>query len=266
MDSTSLGILDGEDQKLSRLVDHWYTGLTLTSKFETSDAIFKASGSCEDSRIEIRQFMSFDPPLGSIVKSRDAISMDQLKHASEIARGLLKVGGSPDARNWRLSRCLQLYQETRSNRDILERIHQFTRCVEGLIAPEQGNTKKQFKSRTETFIGPKHHDLMGDLYDLRSDVEHLNENLHLEEFDREVRIHIAKLEATSEWIARSCLKRIVLDPILLYHFGNITNIRNFWTLSHTERQEIWGSPFDPEAPFESFNFKYVGDGELGANE
>ena len=266
MVSTSLGTLDEENQKLERLVGDWYTGLTLTSKFETSDAIFIASGCCRDDRIDIRQFATIDPPFGSIVNGREPISINQLERASDIAQGLRAVAGSPGASNWRLLRCLRLYQEARCNHDILERIHQFTRCIEGLIAPEQGKTRNQFKSRTETFIGPRHHDLMGEMYDLRSDVEHLNENLHLEEFDRKARISLAKLEAISEWIARSCLQRIVLNSDLLSHFGNIASIRRFWTLNKAERQKIWGSPVDPELPFEKFSFQYVGDRALGAFE
>jgi hypothetical protein len=42
-------------------------------------------------------------------------------------------------------------------------LHQYCRCIEGLILPDPGNTKKQFRSRTELFIGPKHHVLMGEL-------------------------------------------------------------------------------------------------------
>jgi hypothetical protein len=37
-----------------------------------------------------------------------------------------------------------------------------------LILPAAGKTKRQFKSRAELFIGPGHHDLMGELYDVRS--------------------------------------------------------------------------------------------------
>ena len=44
------------------------------------------------------------------------------------------------------------------------------RCIDGLILPDTGKTKQQFKSRTELFIGPRHHELMGDIYDLRSAV------------------------------------------------------------------------------------------------
>jgi hypothetical protein len=34
--------------------------------------------------------------------------------------------------------------------------------------PDPGKTKQKFKSRTELFIGPRHHDMMGEIYDVRS--------------------------------------------------------------------------------------------------
>jgi hypothetical protein len=40
------------------------------------------------------------------------------------------------------------------------------------------------------FIGPRHHDLIGDIYDIRSAVEHLHENKYLGEFNREVRLDL----------------------------------------------------------------------------
>jgi len=64
-----------------------------------------------------------------------------------------------------LFRVLHLYQETRTTADILERVHQYSRCIDGLILPKIGQTRRQFKSKTELFIGPYHHDLMGEIYD-----------------------------------------------------------------------------------------------------
>ena len=225
--SDSLGVLNDENQRLSRAVGDWFTGLTLTNKFEASGSIFIANGSCHNSQIDVREFRPIDPPRSSVVWSDQPISLDHLKRAAAIANGLSTIKAPHTTNNWRLLRCLRIYQDTRSKHDVLERIHQFTRCIEGLIAPEQRKTRKQFKSRTEVFIGPGHHELMGNLYDIRSDVEHLNENQHLEKFDRKTRIVLAELEAVSEWIARSCLERILLDPALIAHFGNVTNVMNF---------------------------------------
>ena len=106
---------------------------------------------------------------------------------------------------------------------------------------------------------------MGNLYDVRSDVEHMHEYRHLEEFDRATRIYLAKLEAVSEWISRNCLSRILLDPILVSHFGHVTCLEQFWAKAPTEQQKIWGDPIDPKSPLKGFNFDYVSDQKLGAD-
>lgn len=98
------------------------------------------------------------------------------------------AAGPPPGGTWRLFRGLHIYTEARANGDILERLHQYSRCIDGLILPNAGETKRQFKSRTELFIGPRHHDMMGEIYDIRSAVEHLHENRYLEGFDRATRL------------------------------------------------------------------------------
>jgi hypothetical protein len=109
--------------------------------------------------------------------------------------------------HWRFSRILHLYLETRTIRDNMDRLHQYCRCIEGLIVSEPGQGKNRFKSRTELFIGPRHHTLMGEAYDVRSDVEHLYENKHLEVFDRAARLELVKKLEMMEYIARSTLAR-----------------------------------------------------------
>jgi hypothetical protein len=120
--------------------------------------------------------------------------------------------------------------EARTNADILGRLHQYSRCIDGLILPNAGETKRQFKSRTELFIGPCHHELMGEIYDVRSAVEHLHENRYLESFDRETRLDLLKKEATAEHIARNAIARIVGDSNLWHHFANTSALGKFWAL------------------------------------
>lgn len=54
------------------------------------------------------------------------------------------VGG-----HWRLFRILGIYRDARTVSDILDQLHQYARCIDGLILPDAGKTKQQFKSRTE---------------------------------------------------------------------------------------------------------------------
>jgi hypothetical protein len=61
--------------------------------------------------------------------------------------------------------------------------------------------------------------MMGETYDVRSDVEHLHENKHLEVFDRTARLELLKKLEMTEYIARSTLVRIVSS------YGRTSRIR-----------------------------------------
>ncbi|MDW9527391.1 hypothetical protein RWA02_07625 [Sinorhizobium meliloti] len=264
MRSATPNILDAESQILQRRVGHWYHGLLLSKKLREYSEPFILSGGKLERAVDVRSFSILIPSASTIVLDDSEITIDALKRAAKIAEQLETFQGPWQSHHWRFSRCLAIYLEARTKNDILDRIHQFTRCIEGLILPEQGNTKKQFKSRTELFVGPRHHDLMGEVYDVRSDIEHLHEYKHLVTFNREKRIRLAGLEAKTEWIARSCLERIVLDPQLLKHFGSVSSLQAFWAKPGDERRVIWGEPIDPYTCLAGFNSAHVDDAQLGA--
>ncbi|MGO8909753.1 MAG: hypothetical protein ACLQDM_10605 [Bradyrhizobium sp.] len=158
---------------------------------------------------------------------------------------------------------LRLYQKTRTTADILERVHQYSRCIDGLILPEVSKTKQQFKSRTELFIGPRHHDLMGEIYDVRSADEHLHEHRYLGKFDREVRLEILKKEMIVENIARSSIVHVIENQALWQHFENTAALDAFWKLPLASRKAIWGEPIDPMLPLADFGLKFITDADLG---
>jgi hypothetical protein len=93
----------------------------------------------------------------------------------------------------------------------MDRLHQYCRCVDGLILSQPGSGLKQFKSRTELFIGPRDHELMGQLYAIRSDIEHLNEHKYLEVSDRAKRLELVQKEVIAEQIARNALAHIIAN-------------------------------------------------------
>jgi len=162
-----------------------------------------------------------------------------------------------------LFRVLHLYQETRTTADILERVHQYSRCIDGLILPKIGQTRRQFKSKTELFIGPYHHDLMGEIYDVRSAVEHLYENRYLAEFNRDVRLDLLKKEAIIGHMARTSIARVVENPALWPHFANTTSLAAFWALREDDRKAIWGEAIDPMVSLAEFEPKFISDAMLG---
>lgn len=145
----------------------------------------------------------------------------------------------------------------------MDRLHQYCRCIDGLIVSKQGEAKKQFKSRSELFIGPRHHDMMGETYDVRSDVEHLHENKHLEVFDRTARLELVKKLEMMEYIARSALLRIVLESKLWPHFANTPALQAFWALDEKQRRALWGASINPTDAVAEFDPRYISDAQLG---
>ena len=258
------GVLDGENNVLQQCVWNFYVGLLLTSPFATAHKPALLSGTRRDGEIDIRQQTDLDSPVPSIWRPYPAIPADDFQLAARLAAALGDIvtahltGG-----HWRLFRTLHIYCNARTTPDILERLHQYARCIDGLILPDVGQTRKQFKSRTELFIGPRHHDLMGDIYDIRSADEHLHESRYLEGFDRETRLDLVKKEAITEYVARTALARVIGNSSLWKHFANTPALGAFWALPAPDRRRIWGDPVDLLEAIADFDPKYIHDGHLG---
>ncbi|MBZ9993148.1 hypothetical protein [Mesorhizobium sp. BH1-1-4] len=259
------GVLDGENQALQAKVGRFYNSLLLTSRFATAHKPVILTGSREDNEIDVRQAQDLESPTACNFRGYPEVSQTELRHAASLAIQLDKLGGiASGASHWRLFRVSHLYVSTRPEQDLLHRLHQYARCVDGLILSSPGNGAKQFKSRTELFIGPRHHTLMGEIYETRSEVEHLHEDRLLEPFEREKRLELLRKEAIIEYIARMALNRILSNEALWPHFANRAGLTTFWGLPPDERQKIWGNPIDPLAALADFDPQYIHNGELGA--
>ena len=264
--STTPGVLDSENQSLQQRVRHFYAGLLLSTMFSPSHKPVMLTGARKDGTIGVRQHADLDCPAPQVFRPYPPLVAGDIHLAAQLAQQLDAM--RPDTEPVqlpRLMRTMNIYLKTRTTSEIFDRIHQYSRCIEGLILPDIGNTKRQFKSRTELFIGPTHHDLMGELYDIRSNVEHLHENHYLDTFDREVRLDLVAKEAIIEYIARSTLVRIISNDALWPHFGSTTALNVFWSLSQAEQRNIWGDPIDPLEALAEFDSKYLHDGRLGGS-
>ena len=264
LESTTPGVLDGESQSLQQRVQHFYVGLLLSAMFSPSHKPVMLTGARQDGAIGVRQQTDLDLPAPQVFRPYPPVVTGDIQLAAQLAQQLdaMRPDTAP-VQLLRLLRTLHIYVETRVTGELLDRIHQYCRCIDGLILPAIGKTKRQFKSRTELFIGPAYHDLMGALYDIRSDVEHLHENRYLETFDRDVRLNLVKKEAIVEYIARTALVRIISQDALWPHFGSTAALETFWALSPDQRRKIWGNPIDPMVPLANFDPKYLHDGRLG---
>ena len=263
--SLTPNVLDVENQTLQDRVSNFYIGLQLASTFAPADRPVMLTGSRRDGEIDVRQQSDFDSPVPCLFRRYPPVMPEEIQLAAQFGEKLDALATTPPAGGcWRLFSTLQIYTKARTNGDILDRLHQYCRCIDGLILPDAGKTKRQFKSRTELFIGARHHDMMGELYDIRSAVEHLHENRYLESFDRATRLDLVEKEAIVDHIARTSLARIVGDDTLRPHFANTSSLAKFWKLTAVDWRRIWGDPIDPLDAIADFDPKNIRDGQLGA--
>jgi hypothetical protein len=259
-------VLDAENQKLQKRVWNFYVGLLLASTFAPVHKPVMLTGSRRDGEIDIRQQQDLDSPYPCLFRPYPPVVPEDLRRAAQLGENLGALAATPPPGGpWRLFRTLHVYTETRTNAEVLDRIHQYCRCIDGLILPKAGETKQQFKSRTELFIGPSHHDMMGEIYDVRSAVEHLHENRYLEGFDRETRLDLLRKEAIAKHIARTALARVVGDSNLWPHFANTPALGTFWALPDADRRRIWGDPVNVLDALADFDPKHIPDGHLGGH-
>ncbi|WP_028167374.1 hypothetical protein [Bradyrhizobium elkanii] len=258
------GVLDGEDQMLQQRLWQFYRGLLLCSPFATADNPVIITGSRQESEIGVRQTRDLEASVPNDFRPYPEVSQADLRSAAGLAVQLAKLNTMAKGdTHWRLFRVLCLYVQTRTERDLLDRLHQYARCIDGLVLSRPGQGRADFKSRSRLFIGSDHDDMMGEIYSDRSTVEHLHEDRLLEPFDREKRLGILKKEAVIEYVAREALRRIIADDRLWPHFANRAGLEKFWALPPEQRRGIWGAPIDPLAALAEFDPKYIHDGHLG---
>jgi len=265
MPSARPEVLDVENQQLQRSVWQFYMGLILASLFSPAHKPVMLTGSRRGGEVDVRQHGDLDVPIPGLICRYPTVTADDVRRAAKLAEAIGAIGGAAlSGGHWRFNRTLALYREARTTSDNLERLHQYCRCIEGLIVPDIARTKNQFKSRTELFIGPRHHDLIGEAFDVRSAVEHLHEDRYLDPFNRETRLEIVRKEAVVEYVARTAIERILLTETLWPHFANTAAAKAFWALPSDERRSLWGEPVDPMRALAEFNPRFINNAELGA--
>jgi hypothetical protein len=261
--SATPDVLDAENIQLNQRVLAFYRGLLLSSTFATAHKPVVLTGSCSGGEVGLRQIQELDAPVPNDFRPYPDVAPANFSEAATLAERLERMLATRQGSNrWRFNRVLHLYTETRAEPEILERIHQYTRCIDGFVTTGPGQGRKDFKSRTQLFIGACNQDLMGEIYDVRSSVEHLHEDRYLDPFLRETQVHLTKKEAIIEHIARTTLARIAHTKRLWEHFTNKAALADFWAKPEPERQAIWGDPVDPMVALAEFEERFLPPAQL----
>jgi hypothetical protein len=127
-------VVDAETAELKRHAGHFYAGLLLASPFAPAHKPVMLAGYRRDDEINVRSQDDYDSAIPSIVRHYPPVTLAELQLAAKIASQIAAIETTSLAGgHWRLFRVLNLYLETRKIRDNMDRLHQYCRCIEGLI-------------------------------------------------------------------------------------------------------------------------------------
>lgn len=261
--SAAIGILDGENIELQDRIWKYYVGLLLSARFVTDGKPILATGAHRGHDIEIRQIADLDRPSHAPADFKRKLDIQEVYRAATTGDQMHQFFASlPAGGAWRLNRVLSLYTRARSLTEIVDFIHQYTRCLEGLTVPPIQGTRKGFAERSSgLFARAQHKSLFEELYAIRGDIEHLHEYRHLEVFDRAHRIELLRKAGIAEYVARCCLSRIFERPALWPHFRTTATIQAFWDLPQADREKLWGPPVNPLDGMVGFDETFIRDRE-----
>ncbi len=259
-------ILDGENVALQHRVGHLYWGLLVAASIRTEADPVQMTGAFRADGIDVRQMRELDRLLWVPGAPACWITRALLQEAAELERAIARFDPLPRKPLMnRFGHVVEAFSSGVNHHHVEKRLHQFVRCVEGLIRPDIGSTEKQFKSRTELFLGPKHHSLIEQLYRIRSAVEHLHDPLTpimAGSVPDQVRI-LFQRAYQAEALARYCVKRLLLTPDLWPHIRDDKALAAFWALSSEERMRHWGPPLNMDLVSSEFAPEQIDNGMLG---
>jgi hypothetical protein len=232
---------DKEYQALGKRIWQYYCGLMLADRFGVYRAPVLLSGIRADSEISVQQAQDLNAPIHA--DPRHQLDVSSVREGVSIGQS---IENFPWGNTWRFNRTMHLYIEAREIVDWLDRLHQYARCLEGLtVPPIRGGTGNNFSSRIALFVGSGHENIFKEIYEIRGKIEHLHENKYLEVFDRKMRLELVKKVGIVEYVARTCIVRVLKNPALHPHFSTTAALEAFWQMSLTDRQTLWGGVVDP---------------------
>jgi len=248
------------DQALQDRVWRFYTGMLLADRYGTDQAPFLITGDCGPDGVNVRQVRSLEPPCHASADRWHRLSTNQVRRGAEIGQA---VQNFPWIGAHCLDRVLSLYLEARTRLNWMDRIHRYTRCLDGLTIPPGGGTGKKFADRMALIVGPAHRDLFKEIYGIRGAIEHLRENDHTDPFDRAGRLDLVKKAGIVEYVARASLVRILETKSLWQHFKTKPSLLAFWALPLVDRESLWGAAIDPMDGIAGFDEAQFSDADLG---
>ncbi len=199
------------------------------------------TGFKEDNVATFKTIGQYEQPKSLVGMSRDTIDQNRIELTYLLYKSINKIFNEQRIKD-RIKWSLNCFINGLTDGHIYEKYRNYVRTIEAFILPEIGKTKSNFKSRTEIFVGPDKHELMGSIYDIRSSIEHLKNPLNniTGETNKEKYIKFVKYGNTVEYIARYCLNNYLLKEKLWGVFESDENIQEYWKKSDKEKSQNLG--------------------------
>ena len=261
-------VLDGENQLLTQKVSRLFDGLIIAEMPKCPTRPFVLTGANVNGDISIRQLSNLRSPVWYAFAQAEIlrqINEQALRSAASFGDAIAAINKTNEY--VRLKRALSAFFAGVYEERFEERLHQFCRCIDGIVLSRRGKGEADFTARTVLFIGDGHHEVMKDMYRMRSAVEHLR----LAESEatgktgvRGKRLCVIERALQAEAIARHALQGVLLDRNLRGCFGDENKLEDFWRASEKDRRERWGQPLDFQTDLAKVvDPQYVTEHDLG---
>ena len=261
-------VLDGDNQSLMQTVCQYWDAVMIVGTPFVSSCPKLLTGANVSGEIRIRQLSDLRIPVrraynqNAILRRLQSHDFD---NAVVVSDNLSRIASGPG--HVRLKRALSAFFTGIHDQRHDERLHQFCRCIDGIILSGKGSGRKDFNSRTALFIGSGHEVIADEIYQMRSAVEHLrpaeSEAVACADLKAQ-RTRVLTRSVQAEMIARHCMRRILMTDNLLCQFKDDTYIGQFWTQSDSDRRSAWGDSIDFNNQLESaVDMQFVDNSDLG---
>ena len=242
-------ILDKENEDLTQRVLSLFYALFLIEVFHQEGGLI-LTGANQDGNINVRQATPLaDHYRPARVKTARLDRVHLLRSAS-LASGMRAVHTS-GGQHGRLRRGFDAFARGIQEYYGAERLHQFVRAVEAVILPATGRSRRQFVDRCQLFAGTSQNGvaLLGELYDLRSQAEHLNPlDQALGAYPLNEHERIALLRAyQAQLLASHVYQRVYSDQGLQRLLATDNDIAAFWATRRAQQVQAWSAPVDLDA-------------------
>jgi len=216
-------VLDGENNLISELISKVYIALQLVGNFKMEAANF-FTGSRMGEEIAFREW-SEHGDWYSLNYFRKIEEKD-MEFWSKLFKNICNFHSRLPKEFLRFNRGFLCFQKGCRELWLDFRLPYFVKSLEALALPDISKTEKQFKKRIAKWF-PKNfkgnpEEILGEIYDLRSDCEHLHEIK--EKYSQNSLLRAHQCEET----ARNAYRTILLDSNELESFTTDKKIKDYW--------------------------------------